>query len=189
MPKKPEEMWTSITRNYPEKTGKSLEEWIEVLKAEGLEGHKNQVTWLKKVHGLGHFQATLVVNEAMKPADWKPPTDDELLNAQYSGSKATLRPIYDQLVSIVTKLPEASLEMRKTYVTLTRRRHFGLIKVSTKTRIDLGLVLPDVTPKGRLESSLRFGSGRITHKVALSKSDDVDDEVIRWIKAAYEADA
>ena len=79
--------------------------------------------------------------------------------------------------------------MRKTYVTLIRRRQFGIIQASTKTRIDLGLVLPDVAPKGRLEPSSGLGSDRITHKVVLSKPTDVDDEVTRWIKVAYEADA
>ncbi len=43
MSKSPEEMWAAITRNLPEKTGRSLSEWINVLNREGPEGHKNQV--------------------------------------------------------------------------------------------------------------------------------------------------
>ena len=189
MPKSPEEMWEAITRNLPEKTGKSLEEWIIVLNKEGPEGHKNQVQWLKEIHGLGHYQATLVVNEAKKPADWKPPTDEELLNAQYTGAKEALRPIYEKLAAIVSKFSEASLEMRKTYVTLMRKRQFGIIQASTKSRVDLGLVLPEIEPKGRLEVSTKLGSDRITHKIELTSLKDIDAEVEIWLRSAYDADA
>jgi hypothetical protein len=188
MPKSPEEMWVAILKNLPEKTGKSLDEWIVIVKSDGPEGHKNRVQWLKEVHGIGHFQATLVVKEMEKPADWKPPTNEELLNAQYIGPKEQLRPIYEKLAAIIKKLPDASLEIRKTYVTLMRKRQFGIIQASTKTRVDLGLVLPGVEPKDRLKSSSKLGSDRITHKIVLTSIMDVDSFVETWIQQAYEAD-
>ena len=189
MPKSPEEMWAAIMKNLPKKTGKSLDEWIIVTKSDGPEGHKNRVQWLKEVHGLGHYQATLIVKEIEKPADWKPPTSNELLSAQYIGAKEQLRPIYEKLAAIVKNLPEASLEIRKTYVTLMRKRQFGIIQASTKTRVDLGLVLPGVEPKDRLEASSKLGSDRITHKIVLISTTDVDSFVVTWIQHAYEADA
>ena len=78
---------------------------------------------------------------------------------------------------------------RKTYVTLTRKRQFAAIQPSTLTRVDLGLVLPGVKAKGRLQESDRVGGGRVTHCIALTKVGDFNAEVKKWLKAAYEQDA
>jgi hypothetical protein len=69
-----------------------------------------------------------------------------------------------------------------------RKRQFGIIQASTKTRVDLGLVLPGVEPKDRLKSSSKLGSDRITHKIVLTSIMDVDSFVETWIQQAYEAD-
>jgi ERCC4-type nuclease len=57
----PEEMEKAIIRNLPEKTGKSLEEWFAVLSASGLSEKRELKEHLKKVHGVGHFQAQTIV--------------------------------------------------------------------------------------------------------------------------------
>ena len=54
---KPEEMEQAIVRNLREKTGKPLEEWFSVLRASSL-SEKGE---LKKLHGVGHFQAQTIV--------------------------------------------------------------------------------------------------------------------------------
>jgi hypothetical protein len=72
-------------------------------------------------------------------------------------------------------------------VALVCGRQFGLIQASTKSRIDLGLKLPGVAPTERLQAAGNFGSGQITHRVALTSEVEVDDEVLGWLKAAYEA--
>ena len=58
---KPEEMEKAIIRNLQEKTGKSLEEWFAVLKASSLSQKVELKQELKKVHGVGHFQAQTIV--------------------------------------------------------------------------------------------------------------------------------
>jgi hypothetical protein len=52
--------------------------------------------------------------------------------------------------------------------------------------VDLGLKLPGVEPTERLQAAAGFGSGQITHRVALTSEAEVDDEVLGWLKAAYE---
>ena len=47
-----------------EKTGHDLEQWLEILSRSPAESFMDRVNWLKSVHGLGHFQARLVVEEA-----------------------------------------------------------------------------------------------------------------------------
>ncbi len=78
---------------------------------------------------------------------------------------------------------------RKTYVSLVRKRQFGAIQPSTTDRVDLGLVLPGVEPTGRLEATTTVGGGRVTHRIALRSPKDVDAEVRRWLKVAYDRDA
>ena len=58
---KPEEMEKGILRNLQEKTGKSLEEWFEVLRASNLSEKRECKEELKQVHGVGHFQAQTIV--------------------------------------------------------------------------------------------------------------------------------
>jgi hypothetical protein len=55
--------------------------------------------------------------------------------------------------------------------------------------VDLGLVLPGVKGQGRLEATTTVGGGRVTHRIALRSPKDVDAEVRRWLKQAYDRDA
>jgi len=52
--------------NLPEKTGKTLAQWIRVVTKSPCETDAERTVWLKKEHELGHFQARLVVSEARK---------------------------------------------------------------------------------------------------------------------------
>ena len=55
--------------NLPEKTrktGKTLAQWTRVLAASPAATNSERAAWLEKEHGLGHFQARLVVGEAKK---------------------------------------------------------------------------------------------------------------------------
>lgn len=57
----PEEMEKAIIRNLPEKTGKSLEQWVKILGKAKLPDKKSQMTLLKETHGVGHFQAQTII--------------------------------------------------------------------------------------------------------------------------------
>ncbi|HEY3367494.1 MAG TPA: DUF5655 domain-containing protein [Symbiobacteriaceae bacterium] len=81
---------------------------------------------------------------------------------------------------------DVTLKVCMTYVALVRGRQFAAIQPSTKTRVDLGLILPGTEPAGRLQPVKNVGSGRTTHQVALGAPEDADQEVAGWLKAAYE---
>ena len=57
---KPEEMEAAMIRNLPEKTGKSLEEWCEVLRDSGLTEKRDMKKHLKGNQGVGHFQTQTI---------------------------------------------------------------------------------------------------------------------------------
>ena len=185
MPKSPEEMAQSMIQNMPEKTGKSLEEWLKITRASGLEKHGQILKMLKSEHGMTHGFANLV---AMKTLEKGPaPTGDSLVDAQYAGPKAGLRPIYDAIVSAVDGFGnEVEISPKKAYVSLRRKKQFGIVQPSTKTRVDVGINLKGVDPTERLEASGSFNS-MVSHRVRVTEEAQVDAELISWLQQAYDA--
>jgi len=185
MPPTPEEMEATMIANLAEKTGKSLDEWIEVARSSSLEKHGQIVKELKSAHGLSHGYANLVALHTLRsglPDD----SADSLVDTQYSGPKVDLKPVYDALVKAVSDFGnDVDISPRKTYVSLRRSKQFGLIQPSTKNRIDVGIKLPDTAPGERLEASGSFNA-MVTHRVRVSAVEDIDDELLGWLRAAYE---
>jgi len=77
-------------------------------------------------------------------------------------------------------------------VPLYRNHVFAQLKATNKTRFDLGLALAHY--KGRLPKRLVDTGGlakkdRITHRIELKSEDEIDSEVGKWLKTAYDLDA
>ncbi|MFK7925082.1 MAG: DUF4287 domain-containing protein [Bacteroidia bacterium] len=167
--------------NMPAKTGKSLDEWKALLKTQSFAKHSEAVKFLKTEHGVTHGFANTIVSLAK--ADDSPEVD--LVAQQYEG-KESLRPIHDQLISFVQTLGEdVKITPKKTSVSIIRKRQFALIKPATKTRIDLGLKLPGKDTSERLGNSGPFGT-MCTHRVKISESNELDEELKGWLTEAYE---
>ena len=47
MPKSPKEMYEAIVRNLESKTGKSLDQWKELIKKKGPKDRKEKIQWLE----------------------------------------------------------------------------------------------------------------------------------------------
>jgi hypothetical protein len=171
----------TMISNMPEKTGKSLEEWFEILNNEKFEKHSMAVNFLKTKHAVTHGFANTIVSLSK---DRNEPSEDLVLN-QYVG-KESLKPIYSKLISVVEKFgSDVVITPKKGSVSIIRKNQFALIKPATKKRIDLGLKLKGVDLQGKLESSGPFGT-MCTHRIQLQDLSDIDVEVTNWLKAAYE---
>ncbi len=185
MAKTPEEMEAAMIANLPEKTGKSLDQWLKITKASKLSKHGEIVKMLKGDHGVGHGFANLIAHRTLQ-AGQPAASETDLVEAQYAGDKAALRPIYESLVAAIGKFgKDVELSPKKTYVSLRRSKQFGLIQPSTKTRLDVGLNLKGVEPSGRLEASGSFNA-MCTHRVRVEDASGVNKELIGWLKDAYE---
>lgn len=173
----------TMLRNIPEKTGKSLSQWHKILGASSLEKHGQLVSLLKKEHGVTHGFANLIVSKFLK-GDAE--SGDDLVAQQYS-AKADLRPIYDALAKKISKFgKDVEFAPKKAYVSLRRKKQFGLIQPSTKTRLDVGLNLKGTKVSKRLEKSGSFNA-MVTHRVRVSDVSDVDAQLLAWLRDAYEA--
>ena len=107
--------------------------------------------------------------------------------AQYAGAKAGLRPIYDAVLTAIQKFgKDIEVSPKKAYVSLRRNKQFAIIQPSTATRIDVGINLKGTAPTERLEASGSFNA-MVTHRVRVEKPNDVDGQLLSWLKKAYEA--
>ena len=111
----------------------------------------------------------------------------ELIDRQYAGPKAALRPVYERVAEVIAGFEDAEVGPRGTYVSFGRPKQFALVKPSTRTRVDVGLRLPGEAATERLLDAGSFGSGNITHRVALGAVEEVDAELEGWLRAAYDA--
>jgi hypothetical protein len=69
------------------------------------------------------------------------------------------------------------------------RPSFKPARQTTRTRIDLGLALKDTKgPKRLIETGGLAKKDRITHRIEITSVKDIDAEVKKWLKIAYETD-
>lgn len=182
----PEESLAKMIDNLEEKTGRSLEQWLELTAASRLEKHGEIVGWLKSQHGVTHGYANVIAMKTLESRGGGPAGEADLLAAQYAGAKSALKPIYDALAAAVTRLgPDVQLAPKKANVSVRRHRQFALLQPSTATRMDVGIQLKGVKPEGRLEASGSF-SAMVTHRVRVGSVAEVDAELIGWLKQAYD---
>ncbi len=173
----------TMIANMEVQTGRSLDEWCGVLQRSGLQKHGQLIKHLKTEHGFTHGYANLVAHEFRSRAEGSDDTD--LLRQQYAG-KEPLRTIYGAIVTAVEGFgDDVEIAPKKTYVSLRRSKQFGLVQPSTKSRIDVGLNLGDARPGDRLEESGSFNS-MVSHRVRVEDVGEVDDELIEWLRDAYE---
>ena len=185
MGKSPEEIVQSMIDKLPEKTGKSLAQWLKALAGTTLTKHGEIVRHLKSGHGVTHGYANLIAHQHL--AAGSTVADADPVAAQYSGPKAGLRPIYDALIKAVEKFgPDVEIAPKKAYVSLRRKKQFALIQPSTKDRIDVGINLKGTPPGPRLEASGSFNA-MVSHRVRLNTKSAVDAELKAWLKKAYDA--
>ncbi|HYL62546.1 MAG TPA: DUF5655 domain-containing protein [Candidatus Methylomirabilis sp.] len=182
-----------------EKTGRTLEEWVALIQREGPKDEIARKEWLKTKHKLGTNSAWFLAERADGRGDEEDSPEKYLKTAveyvedQYSGPKEKLRPIYHALLKLGKSMgTDAKACPCKTMVPFYRNHVFAQIKPTTNTRVDIGFALTHY--KGKLSKRLIDTGGlakkdRITHRIELTSVDQIDDEVKKWMKTAYELDA
>ena len=171
----------SMIDNLPANTGKSLDEWFVVLDGSGLDKHAALMALLKQQHGVTHGYANGIVLQYR--ARGTSTSDDDLVDAQYAGAKAALRPIYEALKDAALALgDDVVVSPKKASVSLRRSKQFALIEPASAKRVQLGLNLKGEPATDRLQ----LMTGMCTHRVSVTSLDEVDDELRGWLKDAYD---
>ncbi|MGG5258780.1 DUF5655 domain-containing protein [Phycicoccus avicenniae] len=168
-------------QNLQARTGRSMDKWMTVLEGSGLQKHGEIMAWLKGEHGVSHGFANGIAL-AFRSRGTSSAADD-LVEAQYSGAKAALRPVYEALVNAARALgPDVEVAPKKTGVSLRRSKQFALVEPASAARIRLGLQLRDHPTSERLTAA----TGMCSHTVDVRSVDDVDAELEGWLRTGYE---
>ena len=185
MTKSQDEYVASMIANLEEKSGRKWAEWLTIAKTSGHPKHGALVKFLKEEHGLTHGYANLISQIARQQAEGGPKSEEDLVALQYA-KKPDLRPIYDAIMAEVNQFGDGlEVAPKKTYVSLRRSKQFAIIKPATKTRMDVGINLKGKPYGERLGDSGSFG-GMISHCVRVTDVSEVDDELIGWLRVAFE---
>ena len=179
-----------------ERTGRSIEEWLKLVKKSGPSTEKERREWLKSEHGLPTNSAWWIAERACGKGDGMEDPDAYLQAAEqyvedmFSGGKAGLRPAYDALLKLGLSMgKDVKACPCQTIVPLYRNHVFAQIKPTTRTRIDMGFALGARPAEGRLIDTGGFAKkDRITHRIPISSIAEIDDEVKHWFHTAYEED-
>jgi hypothetical protein len=181
------------------KTGHSLDEWMRHIKRVGPDDEKECRRWLKEQFSLGTNTAWWLAEKAFAgPLSLAEDTPEgyltlapQFVDQMYSGTKSTLRPLHDELVRLTRSLgSDVRICPCKTIVPFYRSHVFAQIRPATSKRIDLGFALGEEPFTARLRDTGGLAKNdRITHGVTITALTDIDLQVKRWLKQAYERDA
>lgn len=175
---------STMLENLKEKTGNSLEEWKVLIAKQGLSKHGEIVKFLKEQHNVTHGYASEIALKALGSDADSSANADEFIVSQYKG-KEHLKAFYDKLMAEIEGFGgDFNIDPKKTYVSLKRKKQFIILNPASKTRFEIGFNLKGVEPKGKLEAEKP--NGICSHKINLADINDIDAEVIDWIKMAFE---
>jgi predicted transport protein len=174
----------TMLENLKEKTGYSLEEWKVLISSQNISKHGEIVKFLKEKHGVTHGYASEIALKVLgSDADSSNDTDELIVN-QYKG-KEHLKPYYDKLIDEIQKFgADFEIAPKKAYVALRRKKQFITLNPASKTRFEIGFNLKGVEPKGKLEAEKP--DAICSHKINLADISEIDQEVISWIKMAFD---
>ena len=174
----------TMIENLKEKTGYSIDEWKNIIDKQSLTKHGEIVKFLKETHQVTHGYASEIALKVLGSDADSTTNTDELIVSQYKG-KEHLKPIYDKLLSEIQQFDgDFEIAPKKTYISLKRKKQFIILNPASKTRFEIGFNLKGIEPKGRLEAEKP--NGICSHKINLSDINEIDKEVIDWIKMAFE---
>ncbi len=176
--------------NIEKRSGKTLDELVGAVKASGLEKHGQIRDMLKSTFGLGFGDASVLAHYAldregvMRALSGEVSAEDAL-DSIYTGAKADLRRLHEKLMNEISKFGEFESVPKKTYISLRRARQFAMIGPATNTQVEVGLNMKGIPGTARLVE--QKPGGMCQYKVRLSTLEEIDQELIGWLKTAYDS--
>ena len=175
--------------NIQAKTGKSLAEIRKSIAKSGLTKHGEIRQLLMDKLALGYGDANTLVHFALasdgqSAAEAGSLSADAVLAGIYSGAKAPLQPLHEKVMLAVKKFGPFETVPKKGYLSLRRKKQFAMIGPGTKGRLEVGLNAKALSAPTRLVSMP--AGGMCQYKVFLTSAKEVDQELLAWLREAYD---
>lgn len=171
--------------NIQTRTGKSLDDLYALLSDSGLKKHGEMRDFLIQKLELGYGDANLVAHMYRAKTEEQPAPLDDPLDLYYTGKNAALRPIHEKIMEEIEKFGDFEISPKKKNLSLRRSRQFAILGPGTKGRMEVGLNMKGVEGTDRLLA--QPPGGMCQYKVFLSDINEVDEDLIGWIRQAYDA--
>jgi predicted transport protein len=172
------QMQEAVIKNLPEKTGKSLNEWISIAQDFQLSKNNDIVKKLKTEYGLGHVQAQTI---AWRSSGEKPYVATK--GYEEAIFKNTFE-LYLKLKNLIVKVSdEIKVKPCKTYIPFYRKNQFAII-TEKKGELILGLNLIDKEYPELKQVDKLGGSERI-NKMLVVKDNDFK-KIKKYIQTAFQ---
>ena len=168
-----------------ERTGRSLDQWMIILKGSGLLKKEFIIDWLKEQYFLNHLQASLLTglyfNEG-KPVYLE---REILLEDKFSYCKST-RKLFDSIAQkIFNQFYDAKLIPKKNYLSFTGIREFAAVDVKLNA-IRLGMDLGKMRFTNDLKpSEIKGANARISHMTIISERKQFDQTTNQCLRLSY----
>ncbi|MFD1315367.1 DUF4287 domain-containing protein [Namhaeicola litoreus] len=170
--------------NLQKNTGKSLEEWVKMVRVKKFTKHREIMDFLKKEHGFTHGFANLVAHKA-RNSDADSQAADDLIANQYKGKEHFLS-LYRELVQSISAFGEdITIAPKNSYVSLRRKKQFVMLIPATKTRFEIGLNLKNVE-SDELLKEITKKNAMCSHQIELKPEDKLSGAMVNWLKKAYD---
>lgn len=175
----------TMTENLHKNTGKTIEQWISIVKQKNFGKHGEIINFLKEEHGFSYGFANLVAHKSKGSDAGSVADTSELIEKQYKG-KEHLRPVYEILMAEILKFGnDIEVAPKNAYVSLRRKKQFALLQPATKTRFEIGLIIKGQEAKGALEV-IPAANAMCSHKINIESEKDITPEVLDWLRIAYD---
>jgi hypothetical protein len=103
----------------------------------------------------------------------------------FEGKDPLLQEIFDRLVSLMKEFGPLRVDAVKRNINLIAKHHLGGVEVQKKA-LRLGFVNDEPLESERFVRVTRLGPHRVGHTVKLHSLEDVDDELLGWLRRAYD---
>lgn len=166
-----------------ERTGLDVTAWNQRIQTQNFGNERALRAWLNR-QGVTSYAQNLLVWERFGYPDFMQASAEELIQGQYA-DRPQLQLIFEAILGAVAGWEDIIIQARKTYVSLrTSRRTFARVQATTKQRVDLALRLEGQKPGRRLQPSRIHETTHL--QVSLTTAEDVDAEVLDWLRKAYD---
>jgi len=112
-------------------------------------------------------------------------TDGFTVESHFEGKDASVRQIYDRILKSARKFGPVGEEPKKTSIHLVNRTAFAGV-ATRKSAIILTIKSDRKLSSPRIHKSEQTSASRFHHEVKLTSPAQVNAELVKWLKDAYE---